>query len=231
MKYETETIGLGTKKDLIIDIVGLFEKQEEKFSKIFKISINDDCKIKLYTSSRTLRDKVASNSNEFAIFCANNLGEKEIHLIHPNNANIMFKNDNLEKRFETFADFALFKIFLYEKYFKEKKEFSQYEKLFSENLSKLLSGYFQKEIIEFDIKNYTRDKYVNQTKLINMVFYIMFKESGFDFIISNLDKITKEENLQKLIDEIYKKDLFEFINPFKEKLLGFDKEMQIRKNR
>jgi hypothetical protein len=231
MKYNIEVIGLTTKKDLVLDIVKIFEKQENEFSKIFKFSINEDCKIKLYTSSKTLKDKVAVNSTELAIFCKNEIGKKEVHILHPNNANIMFKNDNLEKRFDEFISYGLFKIFLYEKYLKENKSFSKYEKLICENLSKLLSGYFQKEIIEFDIKNYSKDKFVLPKKLINIVFYIILSESKKEFILSNLDEIFEEESIEKLVEKIYKKDLFEFINPFKEKILNYDKEMQIKKNR
>jgi hypothetical protein len=196
----------------------------EIISNNFKNEINKDYEIKLHFSLGSLKEQLYLTYDSITTFCAIDLEKKQIHLIHPDSFKKL--SDNMEKNYDYLIDYFLYKIFLSENY-KTKTENEEFFEMTTEILSKILSNNFQSKIVEFDIKNFKEETKYTKKRETYMILYVLFKTSKENYIFELLEQIYKEANLKKTLEDIYKKNLSEFVTFYQEKLLEEEKKMSM----
>ena len=123
-------------------------------------------------------------------------------------------------------DYTLTKYYMNKKYFPTKEKFKYYYKYLAEELAKITSGIFQESILDFEIKNFSKEKRYSKEKELSLVFYIMLKTSGIDFIFSHLDEIVKDAEIKKTVFTIYRKTISELVVPIQKELKEKDRNLQ-----
>lgn len=146
-------------------------------------------------------------------------GTNQMMTIHPKMTGQLF--DNHEEEYALLIDYALLRMYLYEKYGKNANPMAGFfNKYALEMTAQVLSGKFLNKLAEFEIKQYEIGKKIAKRDLeVGMLLYLMRELSGSDFIYEHLDTIFEDCKPTKSVQTIYKKGFDELIMPIKERLL------------
>ncbi len=182
-------------------------------------------KVKLYRSKGQLVSSLDPNGESMGVFGGYPDGSDSILLMHPENVAPIF-GDNLSKEMSILADYALTKFYLCKKYYPDRTQFKLYYKYVSEGLAQVSAGNLKEGIVKFDIKTFFEGKRYKKDQELVMVFYIMLKNSGLDFIYSHLDEMMGECDIKKTVFAIYKKTFSDLVMQVQREILDEEKKLQ-----
>ncbi len=211
-------------KESTLKIKAMVEDRNKIIAKRFKFK-ELDVKAKLHFSRTKLLSEIRNTGDSLGIFCGYLDGEDEFHLIHPHMVKSIFK-ENLDKEFIIMIDYCLTKFYMCKKYYPEKRMYKVYYRHLTEELAKITSGNFREDIIKFDMKTFIEGKRYSKDKEIAIVLYIMLQNSGLDFIFEHLDKMVEDCDIKKTAFTIYKKSLWDLVNPFQKDLKEEERKLQ-----
>jgi len=186
----------------------------------------------LHFSRHKLLSDIRNTGDSLGIFCGFSAGSNTIHLIHPHMVKNIFK-ENLTKEYVIMIDYTLTKFYMNQKYYPTKDKFKLYYKYLTEELAKITSGNFRKDIIKFDMKTFVETKRYTKDKELLMILYIMLEKSGIDFIFEHLDKMVEDCDIKKTAFTIYKKSIWDLVNPYQQEIKEEERKLQqkFRSNR
>lgn len=197
------------KSKIIAGKLGLDEVKE-----IELILVNSKSKFNSFLITQTTEFAIAIKEGE------NDQGVHQIMTIHPKMTGQLFQEP--EKEYNVLLDYALLKVYLFEKYGKDANPMAGYfNKYALEMAAQILSDKFLSKIAQFEMKMYTPGKKFSKKELeVGILLYLMREESGKDFVYDNLDKVFEHCNPKKTLNEVYKKNFDDLILPIKEKLIA-----------
>ena len=76
------------------------------------------------------------------------------------------------------------------------------------------------------MKTFVEGKRYTKDKELLMVLYIMLEKSGIDFIFDHLDKMVKDCDIKKTVFSIYKKSIWDLVNPYQKELKEEERKLQ-----
>ena len=176
-----------------------------------------DVTLKFYFSKGEIVSSLGPNYDGMGVYAGYVDGTDEIMVLHPDAAQGLL--DNIDKEILVLIDYALVKLYLCKRYYPNREDFKLYYKYVSESLATFSAGNYRENSIKFDIKMHFDGKKYRKEQELNMVFYVMFKNSGLSFIYENLDKIMLDMDIKKSAFNIYKKSINDLLKPEKEKVI------------
>lgn len=196
----------------------MLKDRSKVIAKDLQVDEVDEIELILVNSKSKFGPFLVTQSTEFSI--AYKEGSNQMMTIHPKMTGQLFKNPTEE--YSLLIDYALLRMYLYEKYGKSANPMAGYfNKYALEMTAQVLSGKFLNKIAEFEIKMYEPGKKISKKELeVGMLLYLMRELSGAEFIYEHLDIIFEDCNPKKSIQKIYKKGFDELIMPIKERLLA-----------
>lgn len=214
--------------------VGEYEAEHEMFRKSImqkskfiadKLKIDEikEIELILVNSKSKFGPFLITQSTEFSIAVKegeNTQGVHQMMTIHPKMTGQLFQEP--EKEYNVLLDYALLKIYLFEKYGKNANPMAGYfNKYALEMAAQILSDKFLDKIAQFEMKIYTPGKKFSKKELeVGILLYLMREQSGKDFVYDNLDKVFEHCNPNKTLNEVYKKNFDDLILPIKEELIA-----------
>lgn len=225
MKVEVLTIPEKSEnKEESLKIQKLVEDRNPIIAKRFS-SDPKDVTVKLYRSKGHLVSALDPNGETMGVFGGYPDGSDSILLSHPENVAPIF-GDNLTKEMSILTDYSLTKFYLCKKYYPQRTDFKLYYKYISEALAQVSAGNIKENIIKFDIKTYFEGKKYKKDQEVLIVFYLMLKNSGLDYIYSHLDNIMKDCDIKKTVFTIYKKTFSEIVITEQREIIEKEKQLQ-----
>ena len=176
-----------------------------------------DVTLKFYFSKGEIVSSLGPNYDGMGVYAGYVDGTDEIMVLHPDAAQGLLAN--IDKEILVLIDYAFVKLYLCKKYYPNQEDFKLYYKYVSESLATFSAGNYRENSIKFDIKMHFDGKKYKKEQELNMVFYIMLKNSGLSFIYENLDTIMSDMDIKKSVFNIYKKSINDLVKPEKEKVL------------
>ncbi len=203
-------------KDVSYKYKKVVEDRNEIIAKRFNMKPLD-ITLKFYYSKGELVSSLGPNYDGTGVYAGYVDGTDEIMVLHPDAAQGLL--DNLDKEILVLIDYDLVKLYLCKKYYPNLEDFKLYYKYVSESLATFSAGNYRENSIKFDIKMHFDGKKYRKDQELNLVFYIMFKNSGLSFIYENLDTIMSDMDIKRSIFNIYKKSINDLLKPEKEKVI------------
>lgn len=208
-------------------VQAIVEERNKAIAKKFGVAPLD-VEVDLYYSTSALVAKVGSHDERLGVFSGYNDYEDIINIAHPLPIAPIF-GDNLDKQIYIMVDYTLYKMYLCKIFFPEQSNYKLYYKYLSDVASRILSGNFVKNTIEYEIKNFDEFKKNKKDIELYLALYVMLEKSGVDFIVENLKIIFEDCDIKKSVMKIYKKEYKELIKIYqKEK---FDEKKEVRRVR
>ena len=192
------------------------EDRNEAIAKRFDLE-SKDVTLKFYYSKGQIVSALGPNQEGMGVYAGHVDGTNEIMVLHPDAAQGLL--DDISKEILVLIDYALVKMYLCKKYYPNREDFKLYHKYVSESLATFSAGNYRENSIKFDIKMHFDGKKYKKDQELNMVFYIMLKNSGLEFIYENLDRIMSDLDIKKSVFGIYKKSINDLVKPEKEKVI------------
>ncbi len=215
------------KEDLEVSekVKKIVEDRNLVISKRFKTEPKD-VTVNLNFSVDGLRSKVnATGDNRLGIFSGYVDYTDEIEIAHPIGIEPIF-GENLYKQISIMVDYTLTKMYLCKIYYPNPDNFMRYYMYFSDAFARITSGNFQKDSIDFLIRQYSDFKKYTKDEEIKMVLLVMLEKSGIDFIYDNLNVMFEDCNIKKSLMKIYKKDFKELVGIYQKELIETDKKLK-----
>lgn len=206
-------------------IKGIVEDRNKAIAKRFGVE-PFNVEVVLYFSKGALCTAINPNGEHMGIFAGYIKGQDKIHLAHPEIMAPIFR-DNLNKQILILVDYALIKMYLNKIYYPNPQDFKTYYRSIAESLADITSGKFQEEIIKYTIKTFSSEKRYKKDQELSMVFYIMLKKSGLDYIYEHLKKIIEDCDIRKTIFHIYKKSFNDLIEQYQKEILEQEKKLRL----
>ena len=210
--------------------------KSQEISKRLQVNEVTEIELILVNSTSKFSSFLVNQTTEFSIAfkeptSAGDEHTRQIMTIHPKMTGQLFQDP--KKEYEMLLDYALHKLYLFEKYGKNANPLAGYfNKYALEMAAQMLSGKFLDKIAEFEIKMYSRGKKFHKKELeVAMLLYIIRENSGKDFIYDNLDTIFTDCDIKKSMHSIYKKNFDDFLLPLKEELLAQTRAEQDKKKK
>ncbi|MDA3855817.1 MAG: hypothetical protein PF569_06140 [Candidatus Woesearchaeota archaeon] len=181
--------------------------------------------VELYYNTSQLVSKVGSHDQRLGVFSGYIDYQNYICLAHPTAVGPIF-GENIDKQISIMTDYCLIKLYLCKNYYPNPVDYNLFYKHFSNALSKITSGNFQKAGINFMIKNYSEHKMYKKDEEILLSLYVMLEKSGVDFIYENLKVFMEDCNIKKSLMKVYKKEFKELVGLYKKELDDVEKKMK-----
>lgn len=197
-----------TDKNFITKLKAIVEDRNKAIAKTLGVQLREDFKVKIFGSAGALTGSLFEQEKTFSGYMD---GADWIAIINPAAANGLFTD--LWEECSIITDYALIKYYLCKTYYPKKEDFHLYYKYLSEELALVLSGKYQEKIATFHLKVHVPGKRYKKEDQIGLVLYLMNKQSGADFITSNLDMIMDDKDIEKSLSKIHKRSFEEFIKP------------------
>lgn len=212
-------------KEVDIKFEALVKDRNKVIAKRFNMD-ERDVQVNFHFSKHQLYSAIRAGSDTMGIYCGYLNGTNEINLIHPSTVSTIF-GANIDKEFIIMVDYCLTKFYMCKKYFPEKSDFNLFLKHLTEELAKISSGNFRKSIVEFDMKSFVEQRRYSKDKEFSMILYIMLESSGLDYIYEHLDEMVKDKNIKKTVFTIYKKSLWDLIEPYQKAIKEEERKVQL----
>lgn len=198
----------------------IIEERNEQIAKLFGVEKKEPT-VYFCESTGYISKMISSLEKEFKgyVDCTDSL-----YLVHPDEGSGFFSE--LWPEMKALSDFVLVKYYLCKKYYPNPEDFKLYYKYVSEQLAQIASGKYQESVAKFEFKFYTKGKKLKKEPALGLLLYIMRENSGIEFIFKHLDKIMEDKDIEKTVQEIYKKSIDEMILPEKQKVLDEEKKKQ-----
>ncbi len=210
-------------KDVTYKYQKVLEDRSSSIAKLFKMEVLD-VTLKLHFSRGAIVAAMGPNGDSMGVFASYGDCDDFINVIHPAAAQGLFSD--LDKQMLILIDYCLVKFYLCKKYFPQSTDFKMYYKYLSDVLAGIVSGDFREESIKFDIRMYEDGKKLKKDQELAMIFYIMMKNSGVDFIFEHLDKIMQDCDIVKTVFTIYKKSFSELVKVIKKDVLDEKRKLE-----
>lgn len=214
------------KEDLDVNkrIEAVVLDRNKAIAKRFGVEVKD-VDVELYYSTTQLVSKVGSHDQRLGVFSGYVDYQDNICLAHPTAIGPIFSG-NIDKQMNLMVDYCLIKFYLCKVYYPNPVDYKLFYKYFSIGLSKITSGNFQKDGINFMIKHFSDLKKYKKDEEILLALYVMLEKSGSDFIYDNLKVFMDDGDVKKSIMTIYKKEFKELIGLYKSELDDIEKKMK-----
>lgn len=211
-------------KDATYKIEKLVEDRNKSIAKRFGME-PQDVEVKLYFSTAALKFILDPNGDQLGVFGGYVEPSNTIHIAHPVAIGPIF-GDNLDKQMSVLADYALTKMYMCKKYYPNREDFKTYYKHIAEALAQFTSGDYREESIKFDIKMYSEGRRYKKDQELLMLFYVMYKNSGLNYIYEHLDKIVEDCDITKTIFTIYRKSINDLLPPIQKEIIDEEKKLR-----
>lgn len=205
-------------------IGAIVEDRNRSIAKRFGVEARD-VGVNLYYSADSLRSKINFNGEGLGIYCGYKDGEDVINLVHPNMISTIF-GDNLDKQILIMIDYTLVKLYMCKIYYPEKSNFKLFYMYLSDSLARIVSGNFNKESVEFNIKHFSEFKRYKKDEELMMTFFVMSEKASIDFIFQHLNTIVEDENIKKSLMKVYKKEFKELIGLYQKEMIALEKKLK-----
>lgn len=189
------------------------EDRNKVIAKRFKMEAVD-VTLKFFMSKGAIVSSLGPNGDGMGVYSGYIDGSNTILQLHPDAAEGLLEDIN--KEMGILIDNSLTRLYLCKKYYPSREDFKLYYKYVADSLASFSAGNFREGAIKFDVKMHVDGKRYRKDQELNIVFYVMLKNSGLDFIYEHLDKIMQDKDIKKTIFGIYKKTFEDLIKPEKE---------------
>ena len=203
-------------KDISYKYKKVVEDRNEVIAKRFNMK-PQDITLKFYYSKGEIVSSLGPNYDGMGVYAGYVDGTDEIMVLHPDAAEGLLSD--ISREILILIDYTLVKLYLCKKYYPNDEDFKLYYKYISESLATISAGNYRENSIKFDIKMHFDGKKYRKDQELNMVLYIMLKNSGLSFIYENLDTIISDIDIKKSVFNIYKKSINDLVKPEKEKVI------------
>ena len=165
--------------------------------------------VNLYIDGTSVASKVGRTTDDkLGIFSGYIDYEDCFHMAHPNGVSTIF-GENLWKQMGLMIDYCLYKFYLCQVYFPKGKPYKLYYKYLTDSLAKMLSGYYNRESMIFEIRNFSEFKKYKKDLELKMAFFAMLEKSESTMVTDNLDELYETCDIKKSLIKVYKKDFKE----------------------
>jgi len=184
-----------------------------------------DVEVQIYASTEKLVSLVATADQRLGVFSGHVNFSKGIVLAHPNTVAPIFGED-IYKDFGVMIDYCLIKYYLCQRFYPEQSQYRLYYKYLTDILARIMTTYFNRKTVEFDIKMFSEFKKYTKAQEIFMALFVISEKKGIDLIMDNLDVLYEDCNIKKSIMKIYKKELKELIKISQEEMIKKERDLK-----
>jgi len=203
----------------------IIEDRSAVIAKDLKTDVRD-INVNMYFDGTSVASKVGRTTDDkLGIFSGYIDYENCFHIAHPIGIEPIF-GDNLWKQMGIMIDYCLYKFYLCQIYFPKGQPYKLYFKYLTDSLARLLSGYYNRQSLLFEVRNYSDFKKYKKDTELKIAFFTMLEKSESTMVTDNLDELYETCDIKKSLITVYKKDFKELIGLYQKELIEADKEIK-----